>query len=126
MKKAYFLLLSMCLMGAACKENEEKGKTPDFENPLTDLPWLKGIVDEFEKDAEAMGYNSHARIYQCAYRDGIGFLLEMCVDCPDAGYSFRSCEGVVLCGGGGHSGEDNCSEFDIDIENKKLIWEINN
>jgi hypothetical protein len=123
-------LLAICLIGIACKENESseeenKEKMCNFDNPLTDLSWLKEVVDGFESDAVALGYNPHARIYQCAYKDGIGFLLEMCVDCPDAGYSFRSCEGVVLCGGGGHSGEDNCSDFNIDTENKNLIWEFN-
>ena len=95
----------------------------NVKNPLTDLPWLKEMVDGVEKDVEA-GYKHHARIYQCAYKNGIGFLLEVCVDCPDAGYSFRNCEGVVLCGGGGITGEDNCPEFDIDFENKELIWEL--
>ena len=95
-----------------------------FDNPLTDLPWLKELVERAEKNAES-GFMRHARIYQCAYESGIGFLLEMCVGCPDAGYSFRNCKGEVLCGGGGYSGEDNCSEFNIDFENRKLIWEIN-
>ena len=108
------------------KENTSSNE-PDceFENPLTDLLWLKEIVDGFEHNAAALGYNPHAIIYQCAYKDGIVFLLEMCVGCPDAGYSFRNCKGEVLCGGGGYSGEDNCSEFNIDFENRKLIWEIN-
>ena len=106
----------------------DKSETPpiacNVDNPLTDLPWLKEIVDGFEYDAVTWGYNPHARIYQCAYKDGIGFLLEMCVGCPDAGYSFRNCEGIVLCGDGRHSGEDNCSELNIDFENRKLIWEM--
>jgi len=91
-----------------------------FENPLTDLPWLKDMIEVWKQN----GWRS--RIYQCIYKDGIGFLLEPCVGCPDAGYSFRNCEGVALCGGGGLSGQDNCSELNIDFENKKLIWEINN
>ena len=122
MKKVYFFLLAMCLMGASCKENEEK--TPEIGNPLTDLPWLKGIVDEFEKNAEVMGYNSHARIYQCAYREGTGFLLEMCVGCPDAVSEFRSSEGTVLRSGKGSSVEDKDDQgLNIDFKNKKLIWE---
>ena len=98
-------------------------KICNVDNPLTDLPWLKEIIDEFEKNAATLGYNPHARIYQCTYKDGIGFLLEMCVGCPDTGYSFRNCEGEILCEGGGLSGEDSCPELNIDYENKKLIWE---
>jgi len=96
----------------------------NIDDPLNDLPWLKEIVDGFESDAEILGYNPRARIYQCAYKKGTGFLLEMCVECPDAGYSFRDIKGIVLCGGGGLSGKDNCSGFKIDFENKKLIWEM--
>ena len=119
----FFLVVFLCF---SCSSQAEENEPIDceFENPLTDLPWLKVIVDGFENDAIVSGYNPHACIYQCAYKDGIGFLLEMCVGCPDAGYSFRNCEGDVLCGGGGHSGEDNCLEFNIDIKNKRLIWEM--
>jgi len=130
-KPLWFTVLTiLCLIvvtlfaAVGCDKSETPPKTCNVENSLTDLSWLKEVVDGFESDAVALGYNPHARIYQCSYKDGIGFLLEMCVDCPDAGYSFRSCEGVVLCGGGGHSGEDNCSGFNIDLENKKLIWEF--
>ena len=104
-----------------CQCNNEK--VCNVENPLTDLLWLKEIIDGIKKNVET-GYIQHARIYQCIYKDGIGFLLEPCVGCPDAGYSFRNCEGVVLCGGGGEAGTDNCSEFSIDFENKILIWEM--
>ena len=97
----------------------------EFENPLTDLPWLKEFINIHERNAQA-GDRYHARIYQCNYRDGIGFLLEMCVDCPDFGYSFLNCEGRDLCSGGGFTGRDNCPDFNIDFKNKKLIWEINN
>ena len=105
-----------------CEESKIPTKTCEFENPLTDLSWLKEIVDDFENDAATLGYNPHARIYQCTYKNGIGFLLEMCVGCPDYGYWFRSCEGESLCVLEGHSG-DPCSEFEIDFENKQLIWE---
>jgi hypothetical protein len=91
-----------------------------FNNPLTDLPWLKEIINEFEEKAETMGYNSHARIYQCNYRDGIGFLLEMCEECP---YVLRNCEGSILCDSSKNTEANTCSEFNIDFENKELIWE---
>ena len=127
-----FISLWLIIIGSlsSCHEKEAEEEFPEeetcnFDNPLADLPWLKEIVDEFEKEANALCYNPHARIYQCAYKDGIGFLIEMCVGCLDAGYSFRNCEGVVLCENSGLSGEDNCSELNIDFENRKLVWEIN-
>jgi len=101
-----------------------------FENPLTDLLWLKKIIDEYEADAAwaiTQGRQPpHARIYQCTYKDGIGFLLEMCVGCPDFGYKFLNCEGVNLCSVGGLADNPvSCDGFDIDFDNKTLIWERN-
>jgi len=90
-----------------------------FDNPLIDLPWLEGLVNE----AITLGENN-ARIYQCSYKSGIGFLIEKYVESLDYGYIFRNCKGDVLCGGGDFSDEDACSEFHIDFENKKLIWEM--
>ena len=100
-----------------CEDCGDGGDGCEFENPLSDLPWLKAIIDNFEDEAIALGYNPHARIYQCSYNAGIGFLLEMCVGCPGEGYSFRNCEGVILCS------EGNCSGLNIDFAGKKLIWE---
>ena len=93
-----------------------------FDNPLTDLLWLKEIIDEFEEEAISMGYNPHARIYQCNYRDGICFLLEMCEECP---LIFRNCEGTVLCDSSKVTEINTCSELNIDFENIELIWEKN-
>jgi len=118
------LLLAMASF-SGCKEKTPIQTVCGVENPLTDLPWLKDLIDGFEKDAEA-GYKNHVRIYQCTYKDGIGFLLEPCVGCPDAGYIFQNCEGVTLCSGGGFLGGYNCPELNIDFVNKILIWETNN
>ena len=130
MKVNIFKISAICLLWAvitagcnkSVKEEDDDEPTEkecNTDNPLTDLLWLKEIVDAFEENAGATGRNPHARIYQCAYSDGIGFLLEMCVECPDAGYSFRNCEGAILC-----EGDNNCSSLEIDVENKKLIWEM--
>ena len=123
------ILLLMVGVFSFCKEKEEtqeklKEKVCNVENPVTDLPWLKEIIDGFENFAETMKHNTHAKIYQCDYKDGIGFLLEMCAECSNARYSFRNCEGVVLCREG-FIGQNNCSELNIDFANKKLIWEKN-
>jgi hypothetical protein len=107
--------------------NKDTNKSCKFENPLTDLPWLKDGIDEFEKGEKTeYGYMfKHARIYQCNYRDGTGFLMEMCVMCPDFGVGLANCEGEALCLLWGLAG-DPCTEFEIDFESQKLIWEINN
>jgi len=104
--------------------NQNAAQDPEcsFDSPLTDLLWLKEFIDGLEKDAEA-GFKNHARIYQCHYKDGIGFLLEICVGCPDFGYWLTNCAGEELCIMWGHSGK-SCSEFDVDFENKILIWEM--
>ena len=114
------LIISIVLVMCLC--SCEKRKVCNVEDPLTELPWLKKVIDIFEEDAVWFGANPQAKIYQCKYKDGTGFLLEMCVGCPDAGYSFVNCEGKGLCGGGGFAGGDNCSKFKIKDKNKKLIW----
>ena len=86
----------------------------DFNNPLTDLPWLKEIVDA----AEA-GATEYLRIYQCDYRDGIGFLMELFSEASEFEYSFRNCKGVVLCEDEGIA----CPKLNINFENKELMWE---
>jgi hypothetical protein len=108
---------------SALQTDDKDKKICDFDNPLTDLVWLKQIVDNIEIDSE--NGKVHARIYQCIYKYGTGFLIEPCVGCPDAGYSFRSCDGTILCGGGGISGEDTCQELDIDFDTKQLIYQHN-
>jgi hypothetical protein len=95
----------------------------NVDNPLIDLPWLKQIVDNTE--TEATNNKVHVRIYQCAYKDGTGFLLEPCVGCPDMGYSLYDCEGNHLCVMWGFA-NNQCKEFEVDFDNKKLIWELNN
>ena len=128
MKKNILIFAAFVLISvggfSACEEKEGtlKEQVCDVNNPLIDLPWLKKIVDDFENAEE---YRQHARIYQCAYKDGIGFLLELCVGCPDHGYLLTSCTGESLCTLWGIAGNP-CKDFDIDFENKELIWEINN
>ena len=124
--KQTVFLLAMAIAVAGCSSSEETNSGDDEQltlNQVANLPWLKEIIDGLEKDAEA-GYKQHARIYQCEYKDGIGFLLELCVGCPDYGYWLKSYEGESLCVMWGHAG-DSGTEWGVDFENKKLIWEIN-
>ena len=97
----------------------------DVKNPLTDLEWLSQIVKIWEENSQN-GFGTTARIYQCTYeKNKIGFLIEPCVGCPDAGYSFRSFDGTILCGGGGIDGKDSCETLNIDFANKRLIYKLN-
>jgi hypothetical protein len=125
MKALKFFLLALFILSmvSACLK-DESSQSLHVENPLTDLSWLKEIIGGIEKDAEA-GYKQHARIYQCTYINGTGFLLELCVGCPDFGYWLKSYEGESLCIIYGLAG-DTCQELNVDFENKILVWEINN
>jgi hypothetical protein len=99
----------------------------EFDNPLTDLPWLKKIVEDFVSYSEVVG-KRHFQIYQCVYtgedNEKIGFIVTpICVglECIDIARLYK-CTGSSLCNMGGIMGA--CEEFNI--TNKKLIWEINN
>jgi hypothetical protein len=81
------------------------------DNPLTDLLWLKEKIVQYE----ASGF--YTRIYQCTYKDGIGFWDAM----GSASY-FYDCAGEMICIVGGSVG-NTCPELEIDFENRKLIWE---
>jgi len=124
MKSSLYLVIITLFVVTGCDNSKYTHEGCNVDNPLVDFPWLKEIVVGFESDSKALGYNPHARIYQCSYKDGICFLLEMCVDCPDAEYNFLNCKGNFLCSGGGKSGGDNCLGINIDMKNKKLIWEM--
>jgi len=105
--------------GDECKKNNIMNNSCEFENPLTDLSWLKDKVDEITLLFQ--GNSLHIAIYQCTYGDGeTGFLLDQGNLKP-----FYNCNGVILCTMGGFMGE-TCPGLKIDLENKKLIWEINN
>jgi len=85
-----------------------------FDNPLTDLPWLKARIDELQ------GSSFPIAIYQCVYgNEETGFLEVK----GDSGF-FYNCNGDLLCIIGGWAGE-TCSELNIDLENKVLIWNTN-
>ena len=119
-----FLLVFFTLTSfSGCKKPQS---VCGVENPLTELEWLSQIIANWEENLQNGENNWAGKIYQCTYEDNkIGFLIEPCSGCPDAGYSFWSCDGTMLCGGGGHSGEDTCGEFNIDSNSVKLIYTHN-
>ena len=79
-------------------------KVCGVDNPLEDLPWLKEIVDY------ANTYKTHTKIFQCEYRDGIGFLVGLHMNAGDFTIDLTNCEGEVLCHWGGFDGNP-CREF---------------
>lgn len=93
----------------------------NFDNPLTDLPWLKEITFTMKENLKA-GNVPNARIYQCTYKYGTGFLLEECVGCTDSGYSLHDCKGKWLCSTDYEAG-DSFENFNVDFKNKLLIFE---
>jgi hypothetical protein len=93
------------------------GNVCDVENPLTDLPWLKEIIDNFGNKAAL----EPAMIYLCTYRDGIGFLLSLDIYHSDPFVDLVNCDGEILCQLFGLGGE-LCEEYEIDFKTWKLIW----
>ena len=93
-------------------------KVCDVDNPLTDLPWFEVIIKRLEGITY---YTPYIGIYQCSYKDGIGFLVF-----PDiSGYGFQlwNCEGKMICSNGGTI--NNCVGAEIDFESSILIWSKN-
>ena len=123
---ALLVIIVSCMLACNDPKPEPKGdENPkdsvicEFENPLTDLLWLKDKVDEIT--LQFQDNPLHIAIYQCTYGDEeTGFLI-------DKGNikSFYNSEGEILCAMGGITGA-TCPELKINLENKKLIWEINN
>ncbi|MDR1740072.1 MAG: hypothetical protein LBR45_04880 [Bacteroidales bacterium] len=88
-----------------------------FDNPLTDLLWLKDVVNEINLTIQN-GTPLSVSIYQCIYgNDETGFLVDQGNMKP-----FYNCNGEILCIMGGYAGE-TCSE--LGIINMELILEIN-
>ena len=84
---------SFCSCGedCSCRENNPKEQVCNVDNPLTDLLWLKEIIDEIK------GNPLSVTIYQCIYGNReTGFLIGMGKISP-----FYNCEGEVLCIMGG-------------------------
>ena len=156
MKKSIFFIAAIMLVSAATfwacnkddegadnstsilneqQEESEPNEQPEvpvvvceFENPLTDLAWLREMIEQFESYETMPGYLpgsvENIRIYQCTYNGVTGFLLNECEGCADAASWLLNCEGEKLCMMGGIGGF-TCPEFEIDPESEILIWRIN-
>jgi hypothetical protein len=89
----------------------------DTDDPLTELAWIGIMLQD-----SIMGL---LRVYQCAYKDGIGFLFEYDRDVGrDGGLEFKTCEARTLCDFWSHIPYYCERVWGVDIKSKKLIWEI--
>ncbi len=122
--KTTIILLTLIGGFSSCSQKEcPKETVCNVNNPLTDLSWLKELVNSYNDDVKA-GYKRHIQIYQCSYKNGTGFLVDDCVGCSDPSFVLYNCEGLTLCTIGGIA-TLQCEEYNVDLENTKLIWEIN-
>jgi len=102
---------------SGCDESKTPPTVCNFENPLTDLPWLKEKTDEFNLLAQEK-QNLSITIYKCIYGNNeTGFLIDEGNTKP-----FYNCCGEILCTMGGFAGE-TCSE--LNVVSQELIWEKN-
>ena len=111
------IVLAVCLIGVSCERYEPSNtsqttdtivKVCDVDNPLTDLTWLKEIVDS----------GQYCKIHQCTYNDTIGFILS--VEDGFGRYILVDCEGKRVCFKGDMGGD--CWKINIDFESRKLLW----
>ncbi len=101
---------------ASCKD-QEKNKVCNVKNPLTDLPWLKELVNDKNQSP-----GIYVNIFQCDYNNGHdGFLIEPCVNCDDYILQLYSCNGTILFNLTGTL-EIEAFYQELDIKSKKLIW----
>lgn len=116
-------MLTGFLVSCDKDEKEDRPNICGVENPLTDLEWLKDLIQTYEENAE----NGHkVRIYQSTYGNNqTCFIIEPCSGCPDAGYNVVLCDGTNLCYGGTLVEPNTCEGLNIDYENQKLIYELN-
>ena len=118
MKKKILSIAILVVLVLLCQFSSCRKPYPacDVKNPLTDLPWLKELTDSYEKGAQPF----HVKIYQSTYRDGACFLLDLHVGSPDNYLWVRNCDGETVCYH--HYYGDCWGKYNIDFDNKKLIW----
>ena len=97
----------------------------NVENPLTDLPWLKEMIEEITLSCQKSYPIPHPyAVYQCTYGNGqTVFLGEYGVSATIG--IFYNCEGECLGLMGGAAGFIFPPHLNIDTVNKKLIWKVN-
>jgi hypothetical protein len=117
----FCLFISSFFITGCVKERTETINNDQFcnvENPLDELDWLIKIVEDNTDNPAS------AEIYRCIYNQQEGFLIDLCVGCPDGLVQFYDCEGTVLCEFGGIDGRNTCPDFEENVSDKKLIWPL--
>ena len=116
-------ITTLCLIIAAsfavvyCKKQENPQIKCTFDNPLTDLNWLKKKISDFNLLAQE-SKNLSINVYQCVHGNN-----ETCFFIDDGNSkTFYNCNGELLCLMNEFTGE-TCSG--LNITSKELIWEIN-
>ncbi len=117
---SFLIIFLLIFVGCDDDNNTKSGNDSmlcNTEEPLTELSWLKEIKDNAEQSE-----SDTSEIYFCIYEEKEGFLIDLCVQCPDALTVFYDCEGNVLCEFGGYLGTNTCPDFDEKISKKELLW----
>lgn len=116
-----FLIILLFIFMSCDDDNGTESGTDTMicntQEPLADLKWLKDIKTNAEQSE-----SDTAEIYFCIYDDKEGFLVDLCVQCPDALTYFYDCEGNVVCEFGGYLGTNTCPDFEVKISKKELLW----
>ncbi len=95
------------LMFFGCNKENNNDKNICYEkNPITELAWLKKIVDEQSTN----DYNKMI-IKSYKYNDKNGFLIDHCIGCSDGLTVFYDCSGNTMCEFGGIDGKNTCPDF---------------
>ena len=121
-----FFLLVIALAVAGCNSSIEDNSNEDTaekvcncKNPVKDLPWLKKIVEDIEKNMKN-GLTLETVIYQCTYNDGTEGFYRNHYGLASEASTLYDCEGNIL----ENFTSANHKDFEDkwNIQNLKVIW----
>ena len=105
------------LLPVACSKSDIS--RCNTKGPLNDIPWLKELKEQFDKDTGPY----RQIITQYTYQGETVFLVDACHLCSDALQVVYDCEKNVLCEFGGIEGKNTCPDFKKKATGKLVLYD---
>lgn len=107
---------TVCLILMTACEND-RIESCDIEDAIHNIAWLKELKADYSQDPD-----TPTRITQYTYHGECAFMVEHCVQCPDAITVVYNEEQEELCKFGGIAGFNTCPDFDSQATNPVVLW----